>query len=191
MPEAEGVLTLFSAHLLGVLGAASGRAGVSFVGADPIEVLRFGPDARGLVRYVTLGMSRAPMTGADAGIVTVDGPRAELLLTVRGCHDTVLRRLAVLAASPAVEGVVVQPGARLDLAEPLWDRAPFTAVLVGEPGGAVPSLEEPGVDVLPLLPMTGNESAWARVHGSDALTLRWRDAGTDLRDPHRRAVVLD
>jgi hypothetical protein len=188
--DGDRVLTLLEAHLVSVLGGDSGRAGVSFVGADRIDVLRFGPDANGVVRYVTLGMSRAPMTPAEAGVVAPDGPRAELLLTVRGRRDTALRRLAVLAATPAVEGIVVRPGARLELTEALWDGAPFTAVLVGRPGGAVPSLPEPVVDVLPLLPMTGNEAAWARVHGSDALTERWLAAGTDLRDPARRAVAL-
>ena len=42
-----------------------------------------------------------------------DGPRAELVLSVSGPQDSVLRRLAVLAASPAVEGVVLVPGAGL------------------------------------------------------------------------------
>ena len=59
---------------------------------------------------------------------------------MRGQHDSVLRRLAALAASPAVEGLVVEPGAGLDLGEPLWDGARFTAVLVGEPGGLVADL---------------------------------------------------
>ena len=117
------------------------------------------------------------------------------MLTVRDLHDSVLRRLAVLAASPAVEGVVVVAGAGLDVGEPLWDGAPFTAVLVGEPGGLVPDLvlaeqEEP-VQFLPLLPMTPGEAAFKRVHGAAALQELWLRHGTDLRDPLRAQVPLE
>ncbi len=192
--DADHVLLQVEAHLLSVLGQDSGRAGVSFLGAERIDVLRFGPDPEGLVRYATLGMSRAPMGDPGALVVLEDGPRGELLLSVTDLHDSVLRRLAVLAASPAVEGVVLLPGAGLDLGEPLWDGAPFTAVLVGEPGGLVPDLQldaahEP-VRFLPLLPMTPNEAAWKRVHGAKALERRWLETGTDLRDPRRREVDL-
>ncbi len=192
--DADHVLLQVEAHLLSVLGQDSGRAGVSFLGAERIDVLRFGPDPEGLVRYATLGMSRAPMGDPGALVVLEDGPRGELLLSVTDLHDSVLRRLAVLAASPAVEGVVLLPGAGLDLGEPLWDGAPFTAVLVGEPGGLVPDLQldaahEP-VRFLPLLPMTPNEAAWKRVHGAQALERRWLETGTDLRDPRRREVDL-
>jgi hypothetical protein len=190
--EGDEVLVLVEAHLLTAFGQDSGRAGVSFLGADPIDVLRFGPDGEGLVRYVTLGMSRAPMGDPGAGVVASDGPRAELVLSTRGTHDTVLRRLSVLAASPAVEGVVIGPGAGLDLGEPIWDGSRFTAVLVGEPGGLIGDLPlgddlEP-VRFLPLLPMTPNEAAWKRVHGAEALQERWLRTGTDLRDPVRPEV---
>lgn len=196
--DPDAVLLQVDAHLLSVLGPDTGRAGVSFLGAERIDILRFGPDSEGLVRYVTLGMSRAPMGDPGGLVVLDDGPRAELVLSVRDPHDTVLRRLAVLAASPAVEGVVLVPGAGLDLGEPLWDGAPFTAVLVGEPGGLVPALglPDPGgaghepVRFLPLLPMTPNEAAWKRVHGAQALEQRWLERGTDLRDPRRAEVDL-
>ncbi|MDP3713293.1 MAG: suppressor of fused domain protein [Mycobacteriales bacterium] len=196
--DPDSVLVVVEAHLVSVLGQDSGRAGVSFLGSERIDVLRFGPDPDGVVRYATLGMSRAPMTGADELVVTGEGPRAELLLSVRGLHDTALRRLATLAASPSVEGLVLAPGAGLDLGEPLWDGARFTAVLVGEPGGLVPDLELGGgvesaaepVRFLPLLPMTPNEAAWKRVHGAQALEERWLAQGVDLRDPRRREVDL-
>ena len=187
--DPDSVLLQVEAHLLTALGQDSGRAGVSFLGAERIDVLRFGPDPDGLVRYATLGMSRAPMGDPGALVVLEDGPRAELLLSVVDRHDTVLRRLAVLAASPAVEGVVLVPGAGLDLGEPLWDGAAFTAVLVGAPGGQVPDLvldaDHQPVRFLPLLPMTPNEAAWKRVHGAAALEQRWLETGTDLRDPRR------
>jgi hypothetical protein len=190
----DEVLVHVEAHLLSVLGQDSGRAGVSFLGTERVDVLRFGPDADGLVRYATLGMARNPMADPGADLVAQHGPRAELLLTVRGAQDSVLRRLATLAASPAVEGVVVSPGAGLDLGEPLWDGGRFTAVLVGEPGGLVPDLplegEDDPVRFLPLLPMTANEAAWKRVHGAQALEERWLVQGRDLRDPARPAADL-
>ena len=193
--DPDGVLLLVEAQLLSAFGQDSGRAGVSFLGTERIDVLRFGPDPDGLVRYATLGMSRHPMGDPGAALVAAHGPRAELLLTVRDLHDSVLRRLAVLAASPAVEGVVVVPGAGLDVGEPLWDGAPFTAVLVAEPGGLVPDLvleegEEP-VQFLPLLPMTPGEAAFKRVHGAGALQELWLRHGTDLRDPLRTQVALE
>lgn len=193
MPDPDLLLVQVEAHLVQALGQDSGRAGVSFLGTERIDVLRFGPDGDGLVRYATLGMSRAPMGDPGDLVVLDDGPRAELVLSVHGLHDTVLRRLAVLAASPSVEGVVVAPGAGLDLGEPLWEGSRFTAVLVGEPGGLVADLPlddgEPA-RFLPLLPMTPNESAWKRVHGATALEERWLAQGLDLRDPSRAEAVL-
>ena len=193
MIDADGLLLAVEAHLVTALGQDSGRAGVSFLGAERIDVLRFGPDPDGLVRYATVGMSRAPMGDPGADVVLADGPRAELVLSVRGGQDSALRSLAVLAASPSVEGVVITPGAGLDLGHPLWDGGRFTAVLVGEPGGLVPDLGlddgEP-VRFLPLLPMTANEAAWKRVHGAAALQERWLAQALDLRDPLRAEVDL-
>lgn len=202
------------ARLRAELGEPDARASVTFLGADRVEVLRFtavdggvqgeGPGGGGgddaVVRYVTLGMSAAPMTDPAEALADPErGPRAELLLSVRpgppGVDtDKVLRPLAVLAASPQVEGVVVAPGASLDVGEALWPGAPFSSVLVGEAGGLVRDLElepprEP-VRFLPLLPMTPNEAAWKRVHGAEALQGRWLRHGTDLRDPRRGAVPL-
>jgi len=190
----EPVLARVEAHLHAHLGVGSGRAAVDFLGAERIEVLRFGPNRRGLVRYVTLGLSRAPMAAENGYDVATTGPRAELLLAVGGLVDTVSRRLAVLASAPAAEGLVLAPGAGVDLQEPLWEGARFTAVLVGEPGADVPDLALPGeeqpVRFLPLHPMTPNEAAWKRVHGSPALEERWLTSGLDLRDPGRPEVDL-
>lgn len=197
----EDVLALVEARLRTALGEPDARAAVTFLGTDRIEVLRFqdrGGDGD-IVRYATLGMSAHPMTDPTAALADpVKGPRAELVLSVRaGLADTdkVLRPLAVLAASPQVEGVVVAPGASLDVGGPLWPDAPFSSVLVAEPGGLVEDLELDGpmdpVRFLPLLPMTSNEAAWKRVHGAQELQERWLTHGTDLRDPLRRAVTLD
>ncbi|MGG7610605.1 suppressor of fused domain protein [Streptomyces sp. ZG43] len=202
------VLPLVEARLRSALGEPDARAAITFLGTDRVEVLRFldarapGPavaDDRPLVRYATLGMSAQPMADPTATLADpVKGPRAELVLTVAaGVADTdkALRPLAVLAASPQVEGVIVAPGASLDVGEPLWPGAPFSSVLVAEPGGLVEDLElddpmEP-VRFLPLLPMTPNEAAWKRVHGAQALRERWLTHETDLRDPHRASVPLD
>ncbi|MFJ3218519.1 suppressor of fused domain protein [Kitasatospora sp. NPDC086801] len=192
----EAVLAAVEARLITTFGEPSGRAAVTFLGTDRIEVLRFGPDADGLVRYATLGMSAASMADPTAPVADqLRGPRAELVLTVRGGRDSVLRSLATLAATPQVEGLVVAPGGSLDLGAPLWDGAPFTSVLAAEPGGLVPDLEleDPAdpVRFLPLLPMTPNEAGWKRVHGAAALQERWLNQGADLRDPDRRGVRLD
>lgn len=185
------------------LGEPDARAAVTFLGTDRIEVLRFRADGDehggDLVRYATLGMSAHPMADPTATIADpVRGPRAELVLSVRAGFadiDQVLRPLAVLAASPQVEGVVIAPGAALDVGAPLWPTAPFTSVLVAEPGGLVEDLElDPPLDpvcFLPLLPMTPNEAAWKRVHGAQRLQERWLARGTDLRDPRRSSVPLD
>ncbi len=194
----DEVLSAVEARLITTLGEPDARAAVTFLGTDRIEVLRFlGGDVggEGLVRYATLGMSAAPMGDPTSAVADpVRGPRAELLLTVRGGRDEVLRPLATLAASPQVEGLVVAPGASLDLGGPLWEGAPFTAFLVAEPGGLVEDLELPEpadpVRFLPLLPMTPNEAAHKRVHGAAELQERWLRHGTDLRDPERRGVPL-
>ncbi|MFF2775884.1 suppressor of fused domain protein [Streptomyces sp. NPDC058052] len=193
------VLALVEARLRTALGEPDARAAVTFLGTDRIEVLRFVDPEAGLVRYATLGMSAAPMADPTAALADpVKGPRAELVLTVRlGRADTdkVLRPLAVLAATPQVEGVVVAPGASLDIGGPLWPGAGFSSVLVAGSGGLVEDLEldEPmdPVRFLPLLPMTPNEAAWKRVHGAQALEERWLAKGTDLRDPLRGSVALD
>jgi hypothetical protein len=193
----DTALALVEAHLLTVLGQDSGRAGVTFLGAGRIDVLRFGPDPEGLVRYVTVGLSREPMTSASSAVVDPAGPRAELVLSLHGLHDQVLRPLAVLASSPTVEGVVISPGASLDVGEPLWPGGRAQGVLVAEPGGLVPDLDlgdafpdAAPVHFLPLLPLMPEEAAYKRIHGAAALQEKWLAEGTDLRDPDRRSVRL-
>ena len=184
----EELLARVEDHVVAALGPASGRAGVTFLGAERVDVLRFGPDAEGLVRYVTLGMSRAPLPDPAADVVATAGPRAELVLTVRGGRDGVLRSLAVAASSPFVENAAIAAGASLDLGEQLWPGARFTAMLVGEPGDVVADLGD--VRFYPLVPMTANEAAFKRVHGAAALEERWLSYGADPRDPDRAEVPL-
>lgn len=181
------------AQLLASFGECSGRASVTFLGTEQIDILRFGPDRGDLVRYATLGMSRTPMSDPLASVVdSASAPRAELFLTIRRGRD-VVRSLAVLAAAPAVEGLVVVAGASLDLGTPLWPGSRFTGVLVGAPDGLVADLpceRAAPVRFFPLLPMTATEAAWKRVHGAAALEQRWLASGVDVRDPDRPAVDL-
>ena len=168
------------------------RATVSFLGVEPLEVLRFGEAE--LRSYVTLGMSRRPMTAADALVEATDGPRAELLLQARvGQIDTdaTLRQLAVMAAAPAVEGIVHVDGATVDLGMPLAPDSTCTgAVLVTS---ALPPVQTDSgpVEILRVLPATPAELAWSRARGSEALRQRWDEAGTDLLDLARAAVAFE
>jgi hypothetical protein len=192
----ESVITAVRAHLVTEIGDDNpSSASVTFLGLESLDVLRFGADSE-VVRYVSLGCSRHPM--ADPNDMVADpsrGPRAELVLTLRGgagVASGVHKSLAVLAASPAVEGVVLMEDALLDLGEPLWTNAPFTAVLLGPSDIADLPLPEPfdPVHFFAAVPLTGTEAAWVRLRGADALREAWKEAGIDVRDPNRSAASL-
>ncbi|MFD6452518.1 MULTISPECIES: suppressor of fused domain protein [unclassified Nocardia] len=169
-------------------------ASLTFLGLEPVEILRIPGD--GAVHYATLGGSRHPMGDpTDLLADPVRGPRAELVLTLLMSADPqvgVAKSLGVLVASPAVEGVVLQADALLDLGEPLWRNAKFTAVVLGEsdiPAIALPDPADP-VRYLSVTPVTATEAAWVRVRGAQALRDAWAEAGIDVRDPERGAVNL-
>lgn len=172
------------------------RASVSFVGVEPIEILRYeqGGDAgeRLVSDYLSLGMARYPMAPVTATVVDPQSaPRAELLLSVLGRADEVWPRLAVLAAAPAVESAVYRLGARVDLGEAWVGGSRCTGAVLA--AGPLSPVRVPGladIEVFRLLPALPAELAWARVHGSDALVARWRESHTELRDLHRDAVEL-
>lgn len=194
-------LDLVRAHLCDHFTAAGivaepDVARITFLGAEPIEVLRFGPASDRMVHYATLGCSRHPM--GDPGEMVADplrGPRAELVLHLRvpGADTGLARRLAVLAAAPAVEGVVLAANALIDLGEPLWTGksgpVPFTAVLLGDSDIAELPLEPPRdpVRFLTVTPITATEAAWVRLKGADAMRDAWRADGVDVFDADRRA----
>ncbi|MCW2538861.1 MAG: hypothetical protein JWN95_586 [Frankiales bacterium] len=166
------------------------RASVSFVGVEPIEILRYreGP----LDHLLSLGMSRHPMTDAGAELLTESGPRAELLMSVRSGISDLWRRVAILAAAPAVEGIVYSVGNRVDIGEPLMPGSQCTGGVLA--AGALRPVNvgaDGEVVILQLLPATQNELAWARVHGSEALQQRWFESGTDLADLQRSGVDLN
>lgn len=167
-------------------------AGVTFLGVEPIDVLRYGPDPDGVCHYVSVGCSRHPLT--DPAAQTADplrGPRAEIVMSLRTGVATpgLARSLAVVAATPAVEGVVLVPDALVDLSGPLWGAAPFTAVLLGESAIADLALEPPAEPVrfLSAVPVTPTEAAWVRLKGASAMRQAWADDGVDVRDPNRPA----
>lgn len=172
------------------------RASVSFVGVEPIEVLRFQDEAQTgnvtITHYLSLGMSRYPMVDPSASVIEEStAPRAELLISAHGIVTDLWRQLAVLAASPAVEGAVYSRGTRVDLGQPLSSGSRCTGAVLAD--GPMPSIKVAGladVAILQLLPATANELAWARVHGSDQLTQRWAESGTDLADMLRESVSL-
>src|SRR5205807_2435238 len=131
----------------------------------------------GELAYVSLGMSRRPMTSAAEEVADPSGPRAELMLhlhTTTPGADAAWRAVAVLAASPVVEGVVYRPGMTVDTEQPLTPGSRCTgAVVAASPLAAVPVGEVEAhaadVEVFQLLPATANELAWSRVHGTQAL----------------------
>jgi hypothetical protein len=186
------------AHLRGHFeGAEPDSASVTFLGAEPIEVLRFRCAADGLVYYVSLGCSRRPM--GDPAQIVVDpqrGPRAEVMLCLRdpGPVTGIARSLAVLAATPAVDGVVLAADALIDIGSRLWAlpsaRVPFTAVLLGR--SDIPNMElEPPCDPVHFLsatPITATEAAWVRLKGAEAMRQAWQNDGVDVLDPNRLAV---
>ena len=175
--------------LVEAYGERPSRASTSFVGVDPIEVLRFGSDP--ISSYVTLGMSRRPMTAADSFDLDGDGPRAELLVQTRGDGGQLWRRLAVLGAAPAVEGVVYLEGMTADLGVPLTAGSRCTGVLIAASALAAVVTPSGPVHIYRALPATSAELAWARVHGATALRERWEQHATELLDLRRIGVDLN
>lgn len=175
------------------LGVEPQRASVTFLGVEPIDVERFVLDD-GVV-FVTVGCARHPM--ADPGDLAPDpvrGPRVELVVRMKagapmpGLH----RRLATVAAAPAVEGLVLAPDALVDLGEPLWDGAPFTALVTAADELGEVALPEPmdPVRFLRAIPITANEAAWVRLKGADALRDAWAEAGIDIADASRSPATM-
>jgi len=186
--DGDSVLASVELALRAVFAAIPVRASTSFLGVEPIEVLRF--DSGPVLSYVTLGMSRRPMTPGSAGVIDDDGPRAELLVQTRGDGGGLWRRLMILAAAPVVEGVVYVEGVTVDLGVGLDVGSACTGGLVVN-SALPPALTPAGpVDVLRVVPATSSELAWSRVHGSDALRRRWDEQATDLLDLGRRGVDL-
>ena len=82
----DDVIAPVEAALVSHFGQRPQRASVSFVGVEPVDVLRFEP-VPGERAYVSSGMSRHPMVGADEMVRSADGPRAELMLHLQDPAD--------------------------------------------------------------------------------------------------------
>jgi hypothetical protein len=186
------------AHLDAHFGRADPDvATVTFLGAESLDVLRYRPHADEVVHYVSLGCSRHPMVDPTAVFADPElGPRAEVVLRLRdpGVITGLARSLAIVAASPAVEGVVLRTDGLVDLGTPLWarpsGRAAFTAVLLGDSDIADLPLDPPRdpVRFLSATPITATEAAWVRLKGADAMRAAWRSDGVDVLDPNRPAA---
>ncbi|MCV7289109.1 suppressor of fused domain protein [Mycolicibacterium wolinskyi] len=171
-------------------------ASITFLGSERIDVLRYGPDLRSdfaeVYHYVTLGCSRHPMFDPTELVSDpIHGPRAEVVVSLRGATPTGLAKsLAVLAAAPAVEGLILDADALVDLETPLFESAPFTAFLLGDSDIDDIALPEPlsPVRVLSATPITPTEAAWVRLKGADAMREAWQADGVDVQDPTRRAA---
>ncbi|WP_142280246.1 suppressor of fused domain protein [Mycobacterium paraense] len=194
------ITDLVRAHLRAhFAGLEPDSASVTFLGTETLEVLRFrGSD--GLVHYVSLGCSRHPMTDPTDMVADPErGPRAEVVLRLRepGPVTGIARSLAVLAATPAVDGVVLVPDALIDLGSPLWaspsGRVPFTAVLLGRSDIEDLPLDPPRdpVQFLSATPITATEAAWVRLKGAEAMRQAWLGDGVDVLDPKRPAAQPD
>ena len=172
------------------------EASVTFLGTEKIDVLRFGPDGRagfdGVSHYVSVGCSRHPMFDPTEMVTdALHGPRAEVVVSLYGPTPKGLARsLAILAAAPAVEGLILEPDALIDLETPLWEGAPFSAFLLGDSDiddvELTPPL--PAVTILAATPITATEAAWVRLKGAEAMREAWQQDGVDVLDPSRRAA---
>lgn len=196
------ILARVRAHLAAHFGQAGvdiepDIASVTFLGAEPIEVLRFRSGADKVVHYVSLGCSRHPMTDPAALIADPErGPRVEVVLRLRnpGPITRLAQSLAIVAATPAVDGVVLDEDALIDLGAPLWGSpsgsVPFTAILLGASDIRDLPLDPPRdpVHFLSATPITATEAAWVRLRGADAMRDAWRSDGVDVLDPNRPAA---
>jgi hypothetical protein len=173
-------------------------ASVTFLGTERIDVLRYGPDLRAadgkpdVYHYVTLGCSRHPMFDPTELVSDpIHGPRAEVAVSLRGPTPTGLARsLAVMAAAPAVEGLILDVDALVDLESPVFESAPFSAYLLGPSDIGEVTLPDPlsPVKLLSATPITATEAAWVRLKGADAMREAWQTDGVDVLDPARRAA---
>lgn len=174
----------------GVLGEP-GEASITFLGADRIDVLRFGPDADRVNHYVSLGCSKQAMADPTDFLADTEvGPRAEVVVSLRSPTPPGLAKsVAVLAAAPAVEGLILEPDALVDLSAPLFENAPFTAFLLGHSTIGDLELPEPKAPVrfFTATPITPTEAAWVRLKGAEAMREAWLADGVDVLDAGRRA----
>lgn len=191
----SSVPELVAAHLTETIGGEPQRASVTFLGVEPIDVLRMPDHDSGQIVFATVGCSRHPMHDpSDLAPDPIAGPRAELVVRLQpsvalpGLHKS----LATVAAAPAVEGLILGDDSLIDLQEPLWGGAVCSAFLLSlDP--SVPPLPLDGgrdpVQFFRAVPITANEAAWVRLKGAEALREAWTEGGVDVTDPARGGVT--
>lgn len=166
------------------------EAQLTFLGSAPLKLLRFGPDTDRVVTYATLGCSAEAMQDPSAMVVnTNSGPRAELILPIRGGLDEVIRPLGILAASPSIEGLILTDGALVDFGQPLWSQSRFTGFVLTQAEIPPVTVDDTEVTIFQPIPATTNEFALARAKGIDELRRIWETQGVDFTDPHRTSAV--
>lgn len=167
------------------------EAQVTFLGNQPMRLVRYVPESASgddVVWYASLGCSSHPM---DPEAINPDpgAPRAEIVLGVRRGIDAVGKTLAIIASSPAVEGVVLRDGLLIDLESPLWPGSSFTAVILTEsPVADISGAWGADVVVYQAVPVTQTEAAWVRLKSAETLREAWAEADVDILDPDRSAV---
>ncbi len=189
----SSVPDIVTAHLTEAIGTPPQKASVTFLGVEPIDVLRFADG--GDVVFATVGCARHPMHDpSDPAPDPVRGPRAELVVrltptvALAGLHKS----LATVAAAPAVEGLILGEDSLIDLQEPLWGGAVCSALLLSADSGVGDLPLDPPSDPVRFLravPITANEAAWVRLKGAAALREAWAEAAVDVTDPTRGGVT--
>lgn len=159
-----------------VLGCSSHTQGdsveITFVGAEPVTVMRLVDRQKLQVHFI-------------ARTLTDEQPKNEaLIFTFR--VDTgedlaqVHHSLAILAASPQLEGLTFVHNAIVNLSASLWKESLFTSVLVCEKAS---NNEE--ITLYQLTPISELEAAFVRIHSAEELHNIWNNNKIDPYDPHR------
>ena len=135
--------------------------------------------------YATVGAWEATPENEPAMEFFLEAPRedsrhVELLAMVTNFH--------------ADERYRLQVGKTINIGRPWMDGARAEHLLVSLPYPYGPALErcrvgELDVRILWLLPITGEEAAYARQHGHDALEQRFEAQRINWLDPHRKSVA--
>ena len=92
-------------------------ASVTFLGTERIDVLRFGPDDDGVVSLCVAGLFAPPdvRPDRDGHRRAARSARRDRGRPARALAQGLARSVAVVAAAPAVEGLVLEPDALIDL----------------------------------------------------------------------------
>lgn len=129
-------------------------------------------------------------------VATTFGDRLEFALLSPIESPAHIETLAMLANLHADEDRAVAPGSIIDIGRPWMDGATCDHLLVSVPyplGSRFEHLAVPRSTIrirfLWLMPITGDEAAFARAVGVEALEQRFEDLGVDCLDRRRGSVL--